>query len=191
MPVEENQPQVETKQQPQAVTPQTSEQTLEPQGVVTKDEVKLVKEFPKQEKKSTMKSIIVVILILSAGVTTGYFLSGSHSLPKELKSTENVSEEGVKVGDVFGMVDEKTFRDSTEGILVKGGIDGEGSHHLLRPGGVTQSVYLTSSTIDLDLFVDHKIKIWGETFQAQKAGWLMDVGRAEVIELNAEKPIEE
>ena len=60
----------------------------------------------------------------------------------------------------------------------------------MRPGGESQNVYLTSSVVDLDLFVDHKIRIWGETFSAQKAGWLMDVGRVEVIELNVEKPSE-
>ena len=75
--------------------------------------------------------------------------------------------------------------------LLKGGIEGEGSHRILRPGGETQTVYLTSSVIDLSPFVDHKIKVWGETFAAQKANWLMDVGRVEVIELNAETPFEE
>jgi hypothetical protein len=50
---------------------------------------------------------------------------------------------------------------------------------------------MTSSVIDLDPFIDHKVKIWGDTFAAQKANWLMDVGRVEVVELNAQKPFEE
>ena len=80
------------------------------------------------------------------------------------------------------MADEKSFTDSAEGSLTAGGIDGEGSHHLVRPGGDSQNVYLTSSIIDLDQFVGHSVKIWGETFQAQQAGWLMDVGRLQVLE---------
>src|SRR5690606_34753788 len=102
-------------------------------------------------------------------------------------SPEQIAEDGVKVGDIIGTKD-NTFKDSAEGVLVKGGIDGEGSHHLMRPGGPAQNVYLTSSVLDLDELENHKVKVWGETFAAQKAGWLMDVGRVEVVELNAEKP---
>jgi len=34
----------------------------------------------------------------------------------------------------------------------------------------------------LDQFVGRKIQIWGETYKAQKAGWLMDVGRVKILE---------
>ena len=61
----------------------------------------------------------------------------------------------------------------------------------MRPGGPSQNVYLTSSVVDLNLFVDHKVQIWGESFAAHKAGWLMDVGRVKILELNAPKPFEE
>jgi hypothetical protein len=33
-----------------------------------------------------------------------------------------------------------------------------------------------------------EVKIWGETFKGQQAGWLMDVGRVEVIEVEGEQP---
>ena len=36
-----------------------------------------------------------------------------------------------------------------------------------------------------------KVKVWGETFKGQTAGWLMDVGRVQVVELDAEPPVEE
>jgi hypothetical protein len=39
---------------------------------------------------------------------------------------------------------------------------------------------MTSSVVDLSLVLDKKVKVWGETQAAQKAGWLMDVGRVEV-----------
>ena len=60
-------------------------------------------------------------------------------------------------------------------------IEDEGQYHIERPGGVSQNVYLTSTTVDLSQFIGKKIRVWGETFSAQKAGWLMDVGLVEVI----------
>ena len=79
-----------------------------------------------------------------------------------------------------GIVDKKTFKDSVEGILREGGIDGEGNFHIERPGGVSQNAYLTSSTVDLSNYGGKKVKVWGQTFSAQTAGWLMDVGLVEV-----------
>ena len=80
------------------------------------------------------------------------------------------------------MDDVKTFRDRAEGTLKEGGIDSEGTHHLERPGGTSQSVYLTSSVVDLDQFIDKKVEVWGETIGAKKAGWLMDVGKIKILE---------
>ncbi|MFZ1549532.1 MAG: hypothetical protein WAT44_03660, partial [Microgenomates group bacterium] len=74
----------------------------------------------------------------------------------------------------------KRFPDAAMGILKEGGIDGEGSYHLERPGGKSQNVYLTSSIVDLAKFVGKKIKVQGETFSGQTAGWLMDVGYVEL-----------
>lgn len=79
-----------------------------------------------------------------------------------------------------GIVDKKTFKDSAEGILREGGIDGEGNFHLERPGGTSQNAYLTSSTVDLSNYIGKKVKVWGQTFSGQKAGWLMDVGLVEI-----------
>lgn len=79
-----------------------------------------------------------------------------------------------------GVVDKKTFKDSAEGVLREGGIDGEGNFHLERSGGVSQNVYLTSTTVDLSGYIGKKVKVWGQTFQAEKAGWLMDVGSVEI-----------
>ena len=94
----------------------------------------------------------------------------------------------IKVGDVVGNPDEQTFRDKAEGVIEKGTQSGEGSHSLLREGGPSKTANLTSSVIDLDQFVGMRVEIWGETFAAQKSGWLMDAGRIKVLELNAPKP---
>lgn len=142
-------------------------------------------------KKSKIMPIVIIVGII-LGLGTGFFLaqkklllanSGTGAIAtgaKELNSATNV-----KVGDTFGSADEKTFRDQTEGILMAGGIDGEGSHHIERGANKTQWVYITSSVVDLDLLVGDRVTIWGETNQGKKAGWLMDVGKLKVLELNA------
>lgn len=150
----------------------------------------IVKKLEPEKKTMPLKTILIAIAIILAGVGSGYGLTYFTSGAAGLKSSEEISKEGVKVGDVIG-TSENSFKDSAAGVLQIGGIDGEGSHHLLRDGGPDQTAYLTSSVVDLNLFVDHKVEVWGETFSAQKAGWLMDVGRVKVLELNAEKPFEE
>ena len=133
------------------------------------------------------KELLIVGLFVLAGIASGYALS--QFFPKSSPDTTlspasqaNIS--NVKPGDIFG-VESDAFSDTADGILEKGGINGEGSHKLIRPGGESQTVYLTSSVVDLDELVGHKVTVWGETFDAQKAGWLMDVGRVKVLELNA------
>lgn len=135
--------------------------------------------------KKTLYGIALIVILL--GIGSGYGLNlVTRSLTKGTSQSGAIEvSSNLKVGYVVGSEDEKTFKDSAEGVIEKGGLDGEGSHKLLRPGGVSQTVYLTSSVIDLDEFEGHKVKVWGETFAAQKAGWLMDVGRVQVLELNA------
>ena len=162
----------------------TEQPTDQPQSInLQPSEEKLVKPFKDtSSKRFPFKKIVLALLIVVAGGLTGYLLAEKKSASQPASSTTVSEQSAVKKGMVVGISDEKTFRDSAEGKLVRGGINGEGSHHLERPGGESQNVYLTSSVIDLDLFVGHKVKVWGETFAAQKAGWLMDVGKLEVLE---------
>lgn len=142
------------------------------------------------------QKIIFFLIIVGLGIGSGYLLNsrsgstGSTLIGGNGQIKSSVPSSGLKVGDVIGNADEKTFKDQSTGFLEEGGISGEGSHHLLREGGASQTVYLTSSVVDLDEFVGHKVTVWGETFSAQKAGWLMDVGRVKVEELNATPPQE-
>ena len=87
----------------------------------------------------------------------------------------------VAKGTTEGSTDTSTFKDTAEGTLKTGGIDGEGAFHLVRPGGDSQNVYLTSSIVDLSKYVNQKLKVWGQTQKAQHAGWLMDVGKIQVL----------
>lgn len=144
-----------------------------------------------ESKLFTPIKIIVLVIVLALGLGSGYLLKGAGGAKTRIGGpivARNVPEAGLKEGDIIGEQNAKEFKDSTTGVLQKGGLDGEGSHQLLRPGGASQTVYLTSSIIDLDAFEGHQVTVWGETFKGQKAGWLMDVGRVKVEKLNAPNP---
>ncbi len=136
-------------------------------------------------------SPVVFILVILLGLGSGFglfkLMPGGNPQTSGVDETGQVAG-GIKVGDIVGNADEKTFRDTAEGVIERGTSSGEGSHSLVREGGPSKTANLTSSVIDLDQFVGHRVQIWGETFSAQKSGWLMDVGRIKVIELNAPKP---
>jgi hypothetical protein len=129
------------------------------------------------------KFFLVLGVTIFIGIGSGFILA--RIAPNGLRNNALPSpkeKNAVEKGKTYGSNDTNTFKDSTEGTLKEGGIDGEGQFHLERPGGISQNVYLTSSLVDLSLFINRKIKVWGETQTAQKAGWFMDVGRVEVLE---------
>lgn len=131
---------------------------------------------------SNSKDVLMVLLaflVIGAGVLTGWLLSGA----SKGKNQTPVSLGGaVRNKKEAGISDEKVFKDTAQGVLRQGGVNGEGTHHLEREGGPSQYVYLTSSVIDLDSFVDKNVQVWGETIKAAKAGWLMDVGKVKILD---------
>ncbi len=144
-------------------------------------------------KKVLKPLLILVVVAVFAGVGTGYQVyrtvsSKDTGLPAD-GNIQKVAGTEINAGDVFGSTDEKTFKDSAEGYLEQGDPDDEGTHKLLRPGGEMQTVYLTSSVTDLDKLVGMEVKVWGETFKGQKAGWLMDVGRVRVEKVDGDSPV--
>lgn len=137
--------------------------------------------------KSALLPGILVLAVILTGAATGWFLSkggagSSVVLPLGGKVAVAPGADVGSGGKEVGLDDSKTFRDKAEGILKDGGIDSEGTHHLERAGGSSQNVYLTSSVVDLDQFIDKKVEVWGETIGAKKAGWLMDVGKIKILE---------
>jgi hypothetical protein len=145
----------------------------------------------KPEKHFPIKAVLLIVVIAS-GILSGWGINrvvGSDKTVAGGSTRGGISTTGISVGDVVG-IDEsvQNFPDTAEGVLQQGGLEGEGSHHLVRPGGPSQTVYLTSSVVDLDKFIGHRITVWGETFAGQSAGWLMDVGRLRVEELDASLP---
>ena len=156
------------------------ETKIDPPGILSPQEKPLVKPIPKSRfSKFTLFAILGVFLIVSAGVGTGWFLSGKTMT--EESDQPQVSSQVTNSPSEAGIADESTFRDTAEGMLQAGGINGEGTHHLDRNLGESKYVYLTSTVIDLDQFVGKKVQVWGETIKAKTAGWLMDVGKIKVV----------
>lgn len=152
------------------------------------------------EKRTTMRKsspvalITFAIIAILAGVGTGYAGSKLYAKSQGLPTgdIQQVADSGnIKNGDVFGSADTSSFKDHAEGYLEAGGMDNEGTHHLVREGGASQTVYLTSSVTDLSKLEGMQVEVWGETFKGQKAGWLMDVGRIQVVNTQGQKPAEE
>lgn len=131
----------------------------------------------------SMKLVIFLLVFAVLGIGTGYILS--NVLPGGVSggntSDEGKIEGGISKGETYGDGDPEIFTDEAEGVLREGGIEGEGQYHLERPGGDSQTVYMTSSVVDLSQFEGKKVKVWGKTFEGEKAGWLMDVGIVEVL----------
>ncbi|MFI5241130.1 MAG: hypothetical protein ACHQUA_01720 [Microgenomates group bacterium] len=138
-----------------------------------------IKTVQKMDFKKSFPLILGSVVIVLLGVGTGWLLSGN-----SLNSQKGAVNQGTKItANEAGIVDESTFKgDTAEGILEEEGIGGEGTHHLVREGGTSKYVYLTSSVIDLESFVGKKVIVWGETLSAKKAGWLMDVAKVKVTE---------
>lgn len=144
----------------------------------------LIHDFNKETLKSafTTKVIGALVLVVVVGIVSGYMFAGKSGSSSDTTSTSGgIFNSSVSKGTVIGSDDIKTFKDTAEGVLKEGGIEGEGAFHLERSGGESQNVYLTSSSVDLSKLVNKKIKVWGQTQKAQYAGWLMDVGRVEVL----------
>lgn len=143
---------------------------------------------PNQQVKPA-RIVIVVILAVISGLGYAYKesrVANSISLPTK-KNTEIITTQKIentkeiKVGTVYGS-NSKQFIDKAIGTVSKGGISGEGTHTLERAGGISQRAALTSSIIDLDLFVGKKVEVTGQTNTSFKSGWLLDVGMIKVLE---------
>lgn len=126
--------------------------------------------------------ILLIVAVVMGGMTGFIFTNRRSSNGGNALTSGTIDSSKISKGTVVGSNDTKTFKDTANGALKNGGINGEGQFHLVRPGGESQNVYLVSSSVDLSKFIGKKIKVWGQTQTAQYAGWLMDVGRVEVLE---------
>jgi hypothetical protein len=118
--------------------------------------------------------LAVYVVLMLLGIGTGYLLSQKGTGPLAPKGTP------ITTNKIIGVQDASTFKDCAEGKLEKDGLDGEGTHKLIRDGGPSQTAYLISSIVDLDQYVGLTVKACGQTLAAKKVSWLMDVGRLEL-----------
>ncbi|MFA6518953.1 MAG: hypothetical protein WCV93_04900 [Candidatus Shapirobacteria bacterium] len=145
---------------------------------------------PLPSKNQTLLIFIIVII----GLTTGFWISRFSSSEGDATKTSIIdsgqkavsiddlkSPQDIKAGVLYG--DEaKNFKDHATGTIEKGGINGVGTHILVREGGLSQRASLTSSVVDLDLFIGKNVEVYGETNSSNKTSWLMDVGTIKIIE---------
>jgi hypothetical protein len=131
-------------------------------------------------KPNTFVSLVGVILL--AGLLVGFIVSRVMGMKSMTSSSAQNAPSVKSTNNEVGLTDTTAFTDTAEGQLQDGGISGEGTHHLVRAGGDSQNVYLTSTVIDLSSFVGKKVQVWGQTVAGKKAGWLMDVGKIKIVE---------
>ncbi len=123
--------------------------------------------------------ILLALISLVCGTATGYFLS-RNSTQTLVSSSSSIEPTADSAGTVT-----KNCKDYDQGILKlkpkspNSDDYSEGTHLLEREGKTP--VTLTSSYVDLSKFEGKKIKVYGETQKALKAGWLMDVCKVEEI----------
>ena len=165
------------------VRPASSKPTSAPSSAtksITDDKPVMQSFSDKKQTVSGATVFFVLVVMLALGLGVGYGAAvvsaktGTSVVPQALNPNAPAK------GKTYGNGDPSVFKDTAEGTLQNGGIDSEGQYHLVRPGGDSQNVYMTSSSVDLSQFVGKKVKVWGQTQDAQKAGWLMDVGKVEV-----------
>lgn len=130
--------------------------------------------------KKVWPYVIGAFLVVLIGVGTAWLIS---SKVMNKSGSSGKAAPGVKVTSTeAGKLDPNIKYDTATGMLQAGGLNGEGTHHLVRDGGASKNVYLTSSVVDLSLFVDKKVNIWGDTLASKKVGWLMDVAKIQVTQ---------
>lgn len=160
------------------------DQSEQPQAEIkTSSTPKVTQPIGSQQSASKLKKVIPLILILfilAAGAVSGLYLSTINKTSDE-KSALSDEELTPEVKQSFN----QTFRDEAEGEIERNDeLDkyAQGTHKLIRPGGEDQTAFLTSSVLDLDEYVGKNVKVFGETFGSSQVGWLMDVGKVEIIQ---------
>lgn len=139
-----------------------------------------LREAPKNSKLSKIIPLVVLIILIGAGILSGLILS-SRAKNKVIQQAAAIDESKLNPEQKKSV--QVVTRDSAEGTIEKNDDykeTAQGQWKLIRPGGTSQTAYLTSSYMDLDQYVGKKVKVFGETLGTDKVGWLMDVAKVEV-----------
>lgn len=140
------------------------------------------------------KKLPLYVIVVSLSLVIGFFLSrffpglspfsansSTSSAGQSVTLTQQATTEDIKPGVLYGQTGQD-FSDTASGIIRSGTINGVGTHILERQGGKTQWASLTSSAVDLDLFIDKTVEVNGQTNASNKTSWLLDVGTIKIIE---------
>lgn len=133
-------------------------------------------------KVTAILPIFIIVVVVAAGVLTGLVLA---SRSKYKASSASAAIEGENLNEEQKQSVQTVTRDQAEGTIEKNDKfeeTAQGQWKLIRPGGESQTAFLTSSYLDLDEYVGKKVKVYGETLGSDKVGWLMDVAKVEVID---------
>ncbi len=144
----------------------------------------LPEDMPKQKKNPMTNLAIFVVVVVVAGIATGF---GAARLGSAKGTTSTVQSGGktmvAETQTEAGTSDLSAFPDVAEGDLKEAPAEAEGSHYLDRGTGKDKYVYLTSTVLNLQNFVGKHVQVNGQTLASgKKTGWLMDVGRIKVIQ---------
>lgn len=134
------------------------------------------------EKSEFSVPTFTIIIVAAAIMGTLLGFGGARTLAKGGGGLALPTDENKVVTETAGIHDKKTFKDSAEGTIKEGGFEDEGTFHLIRTGGESQTVYLNSTAVDLSEYEGKKVRVWGQTFKGQKVAWLMDVGLVELLQ---------
>lgn len=157
---------VESKKVAANVMPQTVEKPV-------------MKKFNNKSNKQTIYYTVISILMVFAGVLTGWALSGTSQASNNKGSIKTEVIEDAN-GEIKEAGEDAEDAQTAEGTLKEGGIDGDGTYRLERGLGPEKDVALVSTSINLQNFVDKEVELWGLTQSAQNAGWMMDVVKIKV-----------
>jgi hypothetical protein len=148
------------------------------QGINHPQNTPLVHKLDDKKKPIKPKYLIATAIII-CGIGSGFLLSKTigNSVSKGTQTIQSTTKQDGK--NPGSPTTNQVFSDSAEGELAENTSKTEGSFKLVRQGGDSQTVYLTSSVLDLGQYVGKKVKVWGQTYAAKQAGWLMDVGKIE------------
>ena len=134
----------------------------------------------KSSKLKRFLPILIILIIVSLGIVSGLIVSSRSKSALLATGSSNGEDLPPEQKQSFN----QTFNNEAEGMIERNDtLDkyAQGTHKLIRPGGESQTAYLTSSVLDLDQYNGKKVKVFGETFGSSQVGWLMDVGKVEVV----------
>ncbi len=136
----------------------------------------------KKNFKKVALFLVVFLFFYSLGLVFYWWRGSSSSLPGMPGGTQApLKTAQVQKGKIIG-VDSPIFKDTAEGLLEKNTDETKPGTHILIRGDKSQTAYLTSSVIDLDKYVGHKVKVWGETQAVESVGWFMDIGKLQILD---------